>query len=93
MALLWQVDISYESRQVPMLQDIAKRHGDQAVLEALQRPLAAFSVPDCILQNNEVDSLLTAWKDDIRHHSNGAVCHAWTNLRFNFKTTQCKIVL
>ena len=84
--LSWQKCASF-------LQDIAKRHGDQAVLDALQRPLAAFSVPDCLLEINKVNSLLTAWEDDIQHHWNDAVSYAWTNLKMNVKTTQCKIVL
>jgi len=77
----------------PALEDIARKRGDEAVLSALKNPLAAFSVPECLLQNAEAASLLVAWREDIHLDGKVATATAWSNLRFQTFSTQCNVVL
>jgi len=76
-----------------VLQDLARRRRDEAVLSALQRPLAAFSVPQSALKGGEAMHLQIAWKEDIRRQSNGAVHDTWTHIETLTTITWSNVVL
>jgi hypothetical protein len=75
------------------LQDIARQRGDEAVLGALQRPLAAFTVPVVLLIGAGAMDLQIAWKGDIRRQSNGAVDCAWKNIDTQTTNTWSNVAL